>query len=1357
MPRAVQTVFLIDIASFHGYDDNLLHPDFEQSVNCIRYSCLKFLTYFGTRNTRWGCKYYCSNGNVRQKMEKRPFSEFNLESFEEFEDELLHRFNRYNAACSAFDRTTIDQTPVKDAPCNIIRVALTQLASEYTWDAPDIASPVKRNPAKRRKLSDGEDDDAVLNCVFHISRIPYSHEELDIFLGKPHKGADIAKELMPPQLQRLLISSLNTRFIWIDCNPSVPSELEEFGAAITKLNGKVLPLQILMKSCGTKKDDCNVFFCEPLSSVAELYLHEEPLPPSSGQARFVLGDEQVCRVVCCFDSVLYTASPEGLVCKSALRVKGSWKEIKVLYRTSSAVKQSALNGEQVLGYRLDPNSSSDSARSLSAVLRDLTLRSDAFAVELSSDVHHVCHGFLFPVNATAFCVHVVTVLSSLPLHLLRETSFEAPSCYAFSESPECLTNPPNTSSREVPETTLKAFDARVLEKWYIPPAPMSDFLSSVCKEDSLDEKRERLLEKLRDEYTAKYSSGKSKAKKDERPKSDQVAVTSSTRSLRKRLSASLNVSSRSADMVAHSYISTRKEARTTVTVPPNGTESSQQRPPSLLDLSSNADEGHLIEHLKSSLEAALNSASQTSLLTCVQNVVSVVKHHADSRHCAGPNSAKFALKLLETHFVVSCAQIAQKYSCLRDCVSKQRRLREYQFQVLLALEKELHFRLSTSDCVETVVSLLRTVSFIYSPSEANQFLWGSIKESYLMSLRDILLEISEELNVPLFSDTLSSVHTERDFSDFGSLPSISSVPSQDSYLSSIPSMSSQKLAEKGENRPLPRVDLSQPSVHPKRQIVIPRASKKVHSELPRSSRTSKREPGQVESAQTVRRGLFVSPTKKQAQQSSRPATPKRQQRVLKTTFVPETPTHKQGGQVVLRRQARMRKRSGVEVTVRVIRETPQKLLREETSTTPRKSLSNVSETRPRSGSGVAGRWKTPPKMKTPTKSAGRDIHKAHGRLSLRALLASPGDIGNLQCQQRVLDSKRTPTKSSDVVGGASAPTRSILKNKFTPSKANLLSGVTWASSSEVLADATHVTPRKSAQRGRTLGTPPQWTGSESLFSTPESVCAGSESSPKKLVAFSDLASAEGYPAAVSDVPPTTPRRRISKRLLHSPATPKFKYSTSSSLSKSESSFLCDTSRQLFGVPSKDPTASESSPGAIERTRKRIEARVLELPTGDSANHFSQPASGDASLCETPRKTRTRNGHPRRRKVVLSQSAEHEDCIANDVYSETHDKDPQGTSCEPVHPEPRGSGTMLRITRSRARETGLTPHEIFVLSQSSPRKEDKSGTKTAVLGARGELAKTPQHVKPQKRTFTPPSAISVLHLTSSPMLLKGCVK
>lgn len=1392
MSRAVQTVFLIDIASLHSYDDNLITLDFEKSVSTIRYSCLKFLTYFGTRKTRWGCKFYCSNGLARQRMEKRPFSEHNLENFEDFEDQILRRFERYKAVCEAVGRMSGITPARKDPPCSIIKTALTQVASEFQWDAPDIASPVK--PAKRRRLGTPDDKDEVMNCVFSISRSPVSYEDLDTFLGRPHEGVDIAGELMPPELQRIFVGHLNAKLIWLDTGSlaSSSAQLSEFTSAMKRINGTIMPIRLAARVSG--EFEGGTFGKEssdsrPFSSVAEFYIGSSTPRALPSTTAVIQGDERICHVAQCFDSVFDASPSDYLPAAGTLQKPVCWKEIHIMYRAAVPFETCALNSERLLGFRAEADTLKESLSHLRSILVDLACCREAAIVSLKSESPSPCHGILFPINDTAFCVHIV----SAPTCLL-------PGCSTEPTVKPGLKVPTGDGLKPIPdwkerksETIAKSFDATVLEKWYLPTPTTSPFLSSFCQQEPLSQKREYFLGKLQKQLHPKYASSNSKIKRDRRPKSDQVGrQPCAPRTLRKTLS--LNISSRSAGMVAHCYVNQKLTAETTtraVTPPSTEPGGKEVQPPRISETKIHDNEAQVVEQLKSLLEVAISSELPSSLVSCAQNIVSVVKHHVDSQQNAAKNALS-AQELLEKHFVTSCAEITRRYPDLKDAFSRQRRLREYQFQVVLLLERELQFKVSASACVETVLSLLRTVSFIYGPSVANQFLVGPIKDGYLVSLHEVLLEICEELDVPLICGDPSSVLPDGIFSDLDSLPSTSSMLSQDSYFSGVPSSCSQRMAD--ENRSRVHVALSQPSVLEKRQIVVPRAAKKRRDEPLKPMKESPRAAAkqvEEETANNVRRGLFVSPTKKADQPPDVITHQKR--RILKTTFVPETPTHKQGKHVVLRRQERLRKRSGVQVMVSIVEETPQKLLfaTGDKSTTPQKPLDGVSDGLDElSGNTVVETSQKPTQATVNCAGHSRELRRRARNVGKSLLLSSASTTKPAETPPRSkCPAEGTPSKAVStgidmpwlspnlllvpnavgLMGTPSKSPRKVVNSLRTPTRPISKPGSTFSPGNQQLSvspcnvenfggaapsEGVCATPqRQHLHEAFSVGeTPPNWCGSEALFLSPETVFCGDdfERTPQKHVEFADATVSErGYS--------TTPRRRVSKRLLSSPATPKAKRATDVTPSKSPSrTFLSrntnsprrGASQLSFRVPS--PEAGTTVPRTPERGSKKLCSRtkspMLEAKSLGQQQCTVESANGNA-LCFRKR--------PNLRTMERAQPSENlrENAMQNDavrnISVRTHQCMTSSTLRHEVEP-------VVRITRSKARETGLTPYEIFLLSQASPVK-GSSGTS----GALGEdrrntcrkLLQSPRHTRPRKKMFTPPSALSVLHLTTSPMFLE----
>ncbi|XP_029840916.2 treslin-like [Ixodes scapularis] len=1179
MSESTQVVFAIDVASFYTYEDEPAVGDYQQAVNAVRYGCLKLLTHFGRERTRWGYKFYSSSGLTRQRMDRRPFREFNLDHFEEFEEELAQRLERYRSACQAMGRAGQRAVGDRDPPCAILRTALTQVASEFPWDAPSMASPVKRRKRKRGGTGDRENACSGGNYIFNLSRCPRSQDEVAFFLGKKDAsqldGSDVAEVMVPAQVRRLLVDSLAAKLLWIDTGLEPQDGAHALiQSALRCLGGDAVPLEALVRAGAD---------CAPFSAIADLCLkggsRGQQHPPLFAAAAVTLGQERVGSALFCPDDPL----PEP---------RARWKEVRILARTRACAGARALSSRRVQVFRCPDGSAAagadDSAR-LRGILNCLQRQREVLFVELVSDLPAKQYAFLSPLFGSAFCLQVVTE----PLAFGEQhTERRSPRAPADGDDSDRCPLPSTDPFEWCPQRTMTGdgssrwppFRAAALERWYVAPSSVNPFPGS--DQHDTDEQCGEMLKRLRRSYRLGSVGGT----KDDAaiPQSERLSQQTPRPAARKSLGASLKPGGRSADILAHSYADARRASgRREKPACAQGSRSSPRAPRG----TSYADREQLLAHLKESYSGALDSGFSTSLLTCAQNIVSVIKRFVESQPRSNGKQSSVC-ELLRTHFVLGCPQIAEKYGGSGDDASQRRRLREYQLQALLALEEEVSFG-PTGACVERVTSLLRTLSFVHSPSVASEFLRGIVRDTYLATLRDVLVEVGDELSVPLFSDDGGSLLGSE--GDFGRLDGPTSAASQDSFLSSIPSsFNSQTLRDAADNRSLARVDLSQPSSSTslsKRQIVVPKVPKcrRLDTKPVRTS-PKKSEPGRV------RRDLFTATT----------GSPQLgQRRVLKTTFVPETPTSRQGRRLVQRRQELLRRRSRIVVTVPVVEETPEKRV-------------------PKATEDVFS-------FPSPSKLVGRTPERA---------AATP---------------KRVP------------PSRAPFSQE----------------------------------------TPPRWNGSESLFSSPEGHLSISscERTPAKAVLFSGVVvlgeSPQGAPGRRGSV---TPRRRVSKRLLGSPSV------THSPLEK----------------PREDSPASKKPclklPGAEPEAPRRLFEQLVD---------------------SSPRK-----------------EPDTEECLRQNLPngtirgSRSGDTETNGDSSRGVVTSPVLTKLTTRFTRSKSKETGLSPQQLFLLSQASPVKGERQ-TEQRPHGATPsqEPGTTPSCRKRRRIVYTPPSALSLLHLTSSPMLLK----
>lgn len=1215
MFHSTKVVFLVDVASFFSRDDQLSVTDYQQAVNAVKYCCLKFLTHFGTKKTRWGYKFYSSNGLARQRMEKRLFCDFNLETFEDFEDDLVRRFEHYRQACEAIDRSGSRSAPEKDPPCSVLRAALTQIFSEYQWDAPNLSSPVKWKSKRKRSCMNESYED--VNYVFNISPCPHTDDDVSAFLDKPPAAdRDVADDILPAHVRRLLLASASAKFFWIDTTPLESGAVfrgaavnPKLRSAITALGGDVMPITALVAAGsvfqGTdgRTETLGPLSAIPFSDVADSYLSGATAKPLQRTTSVVYSGTNIGFAVLCANSSRVMEEPVAAE---------DWKEIRIMCRTQDArlciFQTSRVHIFRCVSAGVQTYSKTP-ASALIEMLPCLANDNSAFFVELA--LNHSClrhYGFLFPLDHTSFCVHIITEpVPMTSIALLQDVGNK------FSESSrseaECV-----LSTSAIGSLTEKPFGANVLEKWFVPVSINTLNELSGMQEQSTS--RECIQQMLRREYEMKASLSKDKG--EHRVMSDQPTPPAAVRNVRKCVSASLPIlSSVPVESTENTFSFFKKE-----TVP-------------VTSLCCDIDQ--LVMHLRQCYDAALDLEAPVALLTCAQNIVSVVKRFAESQE-SELSSGEIACKVLRNHFTLGCVQIAEKYASLRDDDSMKRRVREYELQALLALEEEVNFQ-PAGNCVERVTSLLRTLSFFYSPVTASEFLKGVVSSNYLSTLRDIILEIGEELNVPLSTEHNSSLASEGDFFQLGSVPS---AQSQESYLSSIPSSlnfqrGTGNSTNAAESKAVARVDLSQPSVPEKRQIVVKQSSSKrraVNPEVPRKhEKRTKRA-----NVQANENGVDGAKSQKSVL-----STPKRKhRRVLKTTFVPETPHGKQGRKAVQRRQELLRKKFNVTIALQVVEETPEK----EYASLP-----------------------TTSKSQTPVKYASREM------------------LSNAEVQHAL--SSTTPKRD--------------------------------------------LQPKVLFSHGQS--TPPGWNSSECLFSSPISgisPCAleqmpRSEKTPNKLVVFSG----NELPENTDQQCFLTPRRKVSKRLLSSPSTPKLARSRLNAVEASPAAkqVLSRTLVAAFGQMT--PLAKTEMPRRLFNV-KSYECTPVKVAL-DSA--VAAQAGFDRQLC--------------------SASAEQCPPVSDNIMIRTSESSETSLGGSPALPE-----CTSRFTRSKSRETGLTPHELFVLSQTSPvcsvkgsHASENRGKKAVGCAMLKNTNQTPRQRVTKKVPYTPPSALSLLHLTSSPMLLK----
>jgi len=230
--NSYKIVFLID-QCLKNNDRNCFHS-IDSLTNIVRVCVLKILTYFcgygdttrslNARENRveWDVTYF--RGKSRRFRDKPRFREFTLKHFEAFETELETRFQVLKTAiedCGLQNDSVYGLENVECDVLNALKNALRALVHDYSWDRPDITSPVKLSRSKcvqpdRRKFRKSctvESANMKQNFAFIIAECPRDAEDLDISV--PNSSA-VLRSFLPNDFCQQFAVDLGIRLFWID-------------------------------------------------------------------------------------------------------------------------------------------------------------------------------------------------------------------------------------------------------------------------------------------------------------------------------------------------------------------------------------------------------------------------------------------------------------------------------------------------------------------------------------------------------------------------------------------------------------------------------------------------------------------------------------------------------------------------------------------------------------------------------------------------------------------------------------------------------------------------------------------------------------------------------------------------------------------------------------------------------------------------------------------------------------------------------------------------------------------------------------------------------------------------------------
>ncbi|XP_076350125.1 treslin-like isoform X2 [Tachypleus tridentatus] len=406
--------------------------------------------------------------------------------------------------------------------------------------------------------------------------------------------------------------------------------------------------------------------------------------------------------------------------------------------------------------------STEQQTSFSSLMVELATCGQILLVECTEESDNrvsVC-GVLCPLTSSSATLSILSPVDTDTMY--KQT------CSIFAKQEESL-----SQFGDQEDTTCEQFQnfqSSSLESWF-PSQPIDLELQeklSGCRDVTREDSK--MLQALQILYRPKYPSLKGSSwKVKEKAKSEQATFCEVRRSprLRKCRSVTLNVSLRSANMV-HKSVNTQKRNISTKYKQLGDVEfckssqkiqevakgqSDKKQIISSTDLTGQGftDENQLVSHLKEVYNMAIEG--ETSLLSSVQTLVNLVLYFVKDKK----QFEVAARELMDKHFLLSAKQINTKYEENLEPGAKNKRIKEYKIQALFALEMEaaMPSESTVEETVKKIVGLLRTMSFLSGPSVLNEFLLETVKDNYSHNLKDILLELGDELNIPIFPELCS--------------------------------------------------------------------------------------------------------------------------------------------------------------------------------------------------------------------------------------------------------------------------------------------------------------------------------------------------------------------------------------------------------------------------------------------------------------------------------------------------------------------------------------------------------------------------------------------------------------------------
>ncbi|XP_014780893.1 uncharacterized protein LOC106876729 [Octopus bimaculoides] len=500
------------------------------------------------------------------------------------------------------------------------------------------------------------------------------------------------------------------------------------------------------------------------------------------------------------------------------------------------------------------------------------------------------------------------------------------------------------SDKTLPEalSSHTVFDSSILNKWTIPNAenPEMTKMSKLFCKKQLHTKEIELLKKLKQLYRKANSPSRLVDKgllvdeKPSKPDTNQATESFSQKAdnlkpcLLKKL-RSFTLGPTRAEMILYKSMAVAEEL----------SKAESEEPVSCMQ--QNEDSKQILNEVNTLVKCITNNNDlidfvNQSYATSLQEkldpwkqiyqVVNVVLNYIKPHNTDNPETE--TKKFLVEHLYVSCSDLRHKYK--NPELEKETKIQEYKLQIILRMEiqclqlvsdktetldtkDDAH---STESCVEDVVTMLRTLSFISDLTLLPFFLRDVLLKNYSHSMPQVVANIYDELMQPVPS-VLADVMSPESDAPSTLCPSVSSFTVDESLREFLPNAVLQTQTKKSKTKQV----LPGLGERLNRQIIVGKKSnaqavKKRLSKSKSSSSDKKRTGAASSTKDTVRarRSLFTSDSRKLERHRSFAVTEREKSHAhrrhrhhkdsvkskRRKTVVAETPAHKQVSQVMRR-------------------------------------------------------------------------------------------------------------------------------------------------------------------------------------------------------------------------------------------------------------------------------------------------------------------------------------------------------------------------------------------------------------------------------------------------------------------------